>query len=800
MSQTLQLERAIHRHDVPKLLIEWSSPWQEFTTSIRPAFGRSGERLAGETPYGIFPYRGMVLSWVMEAFVLFVVIVLPKQIVRLLPYAPPKVQPYKVIYYSGDELPRTEDLGGAQSGTRGRAGGLEAHHRTQTIRVARGSSLTPKVVDAPNLKLPASMDAVANLLAFKPVPGPPPSEGLHASLTLPNLPANVVAPAPANVARDRSRGGLTLNSVVPPAPSLSRDKALTAPSLNSTVVPPAPSVAREHPLVAPALNSTVIAPAPADVSRSKARSAPALNGNVIPPAPAAVSPEVARSQVQMSSVAVVPPPVSAPEREAARNPKLALPTTSVIAPPPSTDTSRDLRRLASGSVAGQSSTVVPPPPTPSGSGSFMSNLMGKLFGTQDVVPPPPTASSSGSSTGRSAGGSGGSLATNVIPPPPSAGAGNGAAGSSSGPSRGGSLNANVIPPPPSAVGSGGRGAGGSTGSAGGTGGGTLLASNVIPPPPGLGSATDQGGSGSGRKGTGFGGVGDVGSALAPPSGGGGSGGGSGVVLSSDPGSKVGIPGGSKGALAMSPGGGDKPGLGGTGGGSGIGHGDGPGSGMAGEGPGAGKSGAGRGSDPNARGGISLSPGPGGAGNAPSGTPAVPGVAISGGSTAIVNLPSFGSGGGSDPKVPGRSSVKEQLGPSITIVATSHSGGVFNFYGALKGDKVYSIYLSTSLGQAVMEYADPTSASRPYAEDLVGPQPMRADLPTGLTLSHLVIACTLDASGKLRDLKVLDPGPAVLTSKVLAALPSWKFRPAMRGNQPIEVTAILGFGINTDDRN
>jgi len=32
------------------------------------------------------------------------------------------------------------------------------------------------------------------------------------------------------------------------------------------------------------------------------------------------------------------------------------------------------------------------------------------------------------------------------------------------------------------------------------------------------------------------------------------------------------------------------------------------------------------------------------------------------------------------------------------------------------------------------------------------------------------------------------------------LPSWKFRPAMRGNQPIEVTAILGFGINTDDRN
>ncbi len=87
------------------------------------------------------------------------------------------MQPYEVIYYSGDELPRTEDLGGAQAGATGRAGGQEAHHRTQTIHVARGGSLTPKVVDAPNLKLPSSSGAVANLLAFKtnPVPKPRPA-------------------------------------------------------------------------------------------------------------------------------------------------------------------------------------------------------------------------------------------------------------------------------------------------------------------------------------------------------------------------------------------------------------------------------------------------------------------------------------------------------------------------------------------------------------------------------------------------------------------------------------------------
>ena len=91
---------------------------------------------------------------------------------------------YDVIYFSGEELPRTEDAGGAQAGRSGRAGGHEAHHRTQTIRVARGDSLREKVVDAPKLKLPQSDSAVANLLAFNPNPGPAPAEGLKSSQRL----------------------------------------------------------------------------------------------------------------------------------------------------------------------------------------------------------------------------------------------------------------------------------------------------------------------------------------------------------------------------------------------------------------------------------------------------------------------------------------------------------------------------------------------------------------------------------------------------------------------------------------
>ena len=115
---------------------------------------------------------------------------------------------------------------------------------------------------------------------------------------------------------------------------------------------------------------------------------------------------------------------------------------------------------------------------------------------------------------------------------------------------------------------------------------------------------------------------------------------------------------------------------------------------------------------------------------------------------------------------------------------------------LIGDKNYTIYIDTVLGTAVMQYADPSSATHPYAEDLVAPQPMHSDLPADLKPSRLVIACILDRSGTLRNMQVLDGGGAAMTSKVLAALSSWKFRPVFRGDEAIEVNAILGFNIDT----
>jgi hypothetical protein len=698
-------ERVTQWPEPPRLLVEWSSPWEEFKSAIRPALTKPPKQLAGEAPIGMFPYRGMLVTWVLEVLLLILVIVLPARLATLRPYTPPPVRTWDVIYYTGDELPRTEDNGGAQAGKSGRAGGQEAHHRTQTIRVARGSKPTEQVVDAPKLNLPRSDSSVANLLAFKPVPGPPPAEGLRSSLVAPALPTP---------------------RVVPPTPELNSALTRTSDSLTANVVAPAPGVSPATTRSMPSLSASVVAPAPA-VTRDKMRSATPINPSVVAPAPTDAQRDLASSRSSLTQTTeVVAPPVSAPQRETSATAKLTLPTPTVIAPPPS-QVSRDFNSWG-GSASG------------------------------DLHP-------------------------NPVPPAPSVGGG----GSLSRTGSGG-LNTQVVPPPVSSD-------GGLQGGGGARSGGSLLGSaEVVPPPPGLGGGKALSGSGRGTRGAGTGGPLDLGTAAAPPGSSGGSAAGTGVVVSNQPGTKVGVPNSpGAGAIAMSPSGTAKTGLGGSGGGNGIVKGNGPGSGLQGEGQGAGKEGAGPGSDPNARSGISPYPGPGGAGRGTSGAPAIPGVSVQGGST--ITLPSFGSPSGDAASGPGRSSANDHKRSGVTVVATSRSGGVFACYGCLKGDN-YSIYIETSLGRAVMQYADSASVAHPSKEPLTEPEPIRKDLPDGLRPTQLKIACILDRSGVLKDLKVLEPGEAETTSKILAALPNWKFQPAMRGNEPVEVNAILGFGTDT----
>jgi TonB family protein len=178
---------------------------------------------------------------------------------------------------------------------------------------------------------------------------------------------------------------------------------------------------------------------------------------------------------------------------------------------------------------------------------------------------------------------------------------------------------------------------------------------------------------------------------------------------------------------------------------------------------------------------------------------VPGVSVSGGSS-IVNLSSFGDApSADDPKLPGRSHLSSQQRTlDVTVVATASSGGAFEPYKNRLRGEVYTTYVDTTIGTVVMEFADESTANH-SGGTLTGPSKIRADLPAGLPHARMVVKCTLDASGDIRNVTVLEPGSAVMTAKVVAALRGWKFEPAMRGTQPVEVSAILGFNIDTNDR-
>jgi hypothetical protein len=690
------------------LLIEWSSPWEEFLSALRPALGKSPKPLAGEARTGLLPLHEMVASWIVEAALIVLLVMLPGQLARLQPSELPIMPKSDVIYFSGDELPQTEDAGGSKAGRSGNAGGHEAYHRTQTIRVSRGEALRQVLVDAPNLNLPHSDAAVANLLAYKPVPGPAPTEGLKSSLQAPALADGAVAPTP----------------------QVEREKMRSAPALSAAVVPPSPS-------------------------------GPQRDLKVMP---------IPGSQM----VTIVPPPVSAPERATNLHPLLTLPAQSVVAPPP-TQVTRDVARNGPGFGPGELQKQIVPPPVSVTNSPHDRRSPGGL-GNANVVAPPVQVS--GATSGRTTVASLGN--PSVVAPPVQVD------GTAKGRSTVASLGApSVVPPPVQAP-------GGMLHQQGvaGLGGGAA----VVPPPPTVSGNATASGLGRGNRGNGLGSPLDAGSVGAPPSTTGGNAGGKGIVVSSQPGSKVGAPGDSgTGSLALSPRGGDKLGSGEAKGGGGIASGEGSGSGFSGSDGGGSKSGTGRGADASASSGISPYPGSGGAGTGNVTKPPVPGVSVHGGNN-VITLPSFGDDG-SSPSVPGRSLQAKNEGPDIMVVGTSRSGGALNRYGELKGDKVYTIYIDTSVGTAIMQFADPASTLHPYGEDLTAPQPLRSTLPPNLKRSRLLISCILDRSGLLRNARVLE-GNGESNSKILAALASWKFRPAFHGDQPVEVSAILGFDIDT----
>ena len=591
----------------PQLLVEWSSPWREFLSAIGPALKPSPPRLHIEAHAGLFPARGMFCALLLEAAAVITAIALPGTMIHADDPRQSKLQTHDVIYFSADELPRTQDLAGGSAGQHGASGGTSLVHPSQTIKVARGENLRARVIDAPDLKLPESEAEISNLLAYKAAVPPPPEPAIKPALTTP---------------------AILVRSSHKPKPKTQQ----------AEIAPPAVSLPK----------------------------------NVMPNLP------------QASVAAVAPQPVAAPIRVAKDRAKMTLPAPEAA---PNISGKQQMPSLPEAHV------LLKAPPTP------IQVSRNRAKAPRDGDDSAPSIDGSSQTADH---------LTSIVNAP-----------------------------------------------------------STLPTGPQRPAASAES------------------KTVA-------------VIVTPNPGSKPGAPKDEeKTTVAMARAGSTNLGSGGTGGGAGMQPGKGPGSSESGSNGGATSVGNDKGTDFYARNGNSPNLGPGGTGNLSSGTPRAPGVSVSGGKTSIT-LPSFG--GPPTPAPAGHSDIARNMGNGITVVASPRAGGALNLYGALKGDRVYTIYISTKIGTAIMQFADPNSAGRAYTTELAAPRVLQADVPSELVSgphhSKILIGCDLGSDGKVRNARLLQSDGSEFASKMLAALPVWKFTAATRGTQPVAVEAIIGFGVDT----
>jgi len=266
--------------------------------------------------------------------------------------------------------------------------------------------------------------------------------------------------------------------------------------------------------------------------------------------------------------------------------------------------------------------------------------------------------------------------------------------------------------------------------------------------------------------------------------------GEGVVLSPMPGSKLATrevdqP----GSTAMSFTGGREPGVGTSGTGGGIARGSGPGAAKTGVGPGSADAGSGRGADKLAEGGITPKSPEGGAGRG-TGNMSIAGLSIAGGATAVGGQIFVGSFGPA-PSVKRSLPLGPRKAPPVLVTGTSRSGGVLQRYAKAPRGNVSTIYISTGIGTAVVEFSEASNRNQAGYSDLTAPEPLQASLPNELSNTPIVVGCLMDRSGRLKEVTLLHEMAGGLADKLIAALASWRFRPVLRGDEPVEASVLIG---------
>lgn len=271
-----------------------------------------------------------------------------------------------------------------------------------------------------------------------------------------------------------------------------------------------------------------------------------------------------------------------------------------------------------------------------------------------------------------------------------------------------------------------------------------------------------------------------------------------VILSEAPGRMLGTrPAQQGGSTAMSRIGGDTPGLGmAPKGGSGVSNGDGPGAAPSGAGPGRATSGPGKGKNADARGGATPY-GPDAGGGKTDGDVVIEGLTITGGpagGSGQVYLGSFAM-----PPTEQQMPLGPRKNPAVMVMGTARSGGVLQAYASEPRGRVYTIYVATGIGTAVVEFSQAGPARQAFDADLTAPEPLEASLPPELRGTPIVIGCLMDRSGRLTQVRLLQQMTAELSAKLTRAIAAWRFRPVLHGDQPVEASVLIGMHLNPNAR-
>jgi hypothetical protein len=148
--------------------------------------------------------------------------------------------------------------------------------------------------------------------------------------------------------------------------------------------------------------------------------------------------------------------------------------------------------------------------------------------------------------------------------------------------------------------------------------------------------------------------------------------------------------------------------------------------------------------------------------------------------------------------------------SLTIVATSSTGGGLRDYGVFRDQVVYTVYLDVDdpghhRPKWTLQYAPIVAPGEtaPAGTGLLPPYPLTKEFPhlpetAARDVGRMLVAKgVVNKKGELTGLKVLQSPNSLLIEPMLDALGKWTFQAAELNGEPIEVKVLLGIPISAD---